>query len=139
MFSFIKERMKILKVSHPWKHISQDFSKRLHAALSFSTFSTKQFPCRATLQSIPYLNLNTKFSFIIPLSSAVSLLVLCLCGLAVREFSLALRAAGPKISCYKCTVVFVFFCTSAGRPRITLVLSPSNGKVTLTRLRSGNL
>lgn len=135
--------MKILKVSHPWNHINQDFSKHLHAALSFSTFSTKQFPRRATLQSITYLNLNTKFSFIIPpLSSAVALLVLSLCGLAVREFSFALRAAGPKISkctCYKCTVVFVFFCTSAGRSRITLSLSPLNGKVTLTRLRSGNL
>lgn len=114
--------MKILKVSHPWKHISQDFSKHLHAALSFSTFSTKQFPRRATLQSITYLNLNTKFSFIIPpLSSAVSLLVLCLCGLAVREFSSALRAAGPKISCYKCTVVFVFFSARAQEDLVSLL------------------
>lgn len=122
-----------------WNHINRNFSKHLHAA---SSLSTKQFP-RSTPQSITYLNLNTKFLFIIPpLSSAV----LCLCGLAVQGFSFALGAAGPKISkctCYKRRAVFFifyfYFCTSAGRPGITLGLSPSNGKVTLTRLRSGNL
>lgn len=110
MFSFIKERMKISKVSHPWNHINQDFSKHLHAALSFRTFSTKQFLRRATLQSVTYLNLNAKFSFIIPpLSAAVALLVLCLCGLAVREFSLALRAPSAPATSARLFFGFAFF------------------------------